>query len=437
MQSLDRRILSLAVPALGALLAEPLFLITDSAMVGHLGVPQLAGLGLAMVILQSLIGVLIFLAYSTTPAVARRIGAGDEPGAVSAGWDGIWLAATLGAGVAVLGVLIAPSVLGLFGAPAEVAEHAGVYLGISMLGVPAMLIVFAATGLLRGLQDTRTPLLVTVCGFAMNAGLNAVLIYGANLGVAGSAIGTVVAQWLMAAAFLVVVGRHAARTGASVRPRLAGIGGSARDGSWVFLRSISLRVATIAATVLATGLGTSGLAGFQVMMTIFTTAAFAMDALAIAAQALVGRGLGAGDAADVRRVLRRCLLWGAGAGVGLGLVIALTAPWTGLLFTGDADLAALLAPSLVIVGLGAPLAGIVFVLDGVLLGAGDGRYLGLTGLANTAAFIIIASLVPWGSLDAGAGLTALTAAFALGYIAARACTLVPRALGNRWQRLGV
>jgi len=191
--TLNRDILRLAVPALGALVAEPLFLIVDAALVGHLGIEPLAALGIASAILQTIVGLMVFLAYSTTPAVARRFGAGDPTKAVSVGIDGMWLALGLGALLALGGFFATPLLVGLFGATPEVAAQAEIYLGISMWGLPAMLVVFAATGLLRGLQDTVTPLWIAGLGFAANALLNWAFIYGLGWGIAGSAAGTVVA----------------------------------------------------------------------------------------------------------------------------------------------------------------------------------------------------------------------------------------------------
>ncbi|HEV7811450.1 MAG TPA: MATE family efflux transporter, partial [Leifsonia sp.] len=341
-QRVDREILRLAVPALGALIAEPLFLLADSAMVGHLGVTPLAGLGIAGAILQTIVGLMVFLAYSTTPAVARRIGAGDERGAVAAGVDGCWLALGLGIVLATGGWFASPSLVALFGASPSISDAATRYLELSMLGLPAMLLVFAGTGLLRGLQDTRTPLAVAGAGFAANILLNFVFIYPLGLGIAGSAIGTVVAQWGMAAVYLVIVARHARRVGAPLLPHHAGLGNSARSGSWLFVRTASLRAAMLLAVFTATRLGPDELAAFQVTMTVFATVAFALDALAIAAQALVGKGLGAGDLAGVRAVLRRCLQWGVGAGVVFGAVVVAASPVAAALFTSDPAVASLL-----------------------------------------------------------------------------------------------
>ena len=182
--TLNRDILRLAVPALGSLVVEPLFLMVDAALVGHLGVAPLAGLGIASAVLQTIVGLMVFLAYSTTPAVARRFGAGRHADAVSVGIDGMWLALGIGAVLALAGSLLTPALVGLFGAGEEVAVHAEAYLGISMWGLPAMLIVFAATGLLRGMQDTVTPLWIAGLGFAANAVLNWLFIYGLGWGIA-------------------------------------------------------------------------------------------------------------------------------------------------------------------------------------------------------------------------------------------------------------
>ncbi|GAA1132112.1 MATE family efflux transporter [Microbacterium aurantiacum] len=435
--TLNRSILALAVPALGSLIAEPLFLIVDAAMVGHLGVTPLAGLGIASAVLQTIVGLMVFLAYSTTPAVARRFGAGDPGRAVSVGIDGMWLALGLGGVLALGGSLLTPALVGAFGATDAVAEQARIYLGISMWGLPAMLVVFAATGLLRGMQDTVTPLWIAGLGFAGNALLNALFIYGFGWGIAGSAVGTVVAQWAMVGAYVVVIGRLARRHAASVRPRREGVSGSARSGGWLFVRTVSLRVALLATVAVATGLGTEELAGWQVAFTIFSAAAFALDALAIAAQALIGKALGAGDVPFAHRVLGRTLAWGAWFGVIVGGLIAALSGVMGLLFTGDAALAALIQPALLILALAQPICGIVFVLDGVLIGAGDVRYLAAAGVLTLAPFLpalaLVAALAPAGAV----GLAWLGAAFFGVYMLARLATLGVRVRGQAWAITGV
>ena len=434
--TLNREILRLAVPALGALIAEPMFLIVDSALVGHLGVVPLAGLGIASAVLQTIVGLMVFLAYSTTPAVARRFGAGDHTSAVRAGVDGLWLALGLGAVLAAAGTLLTPWLVGLFGAPADVAEQAVIYLQLSMWGLPAMLIVFAATGLLRGMQDTVTPLWIAGIGFGLNAVLNALFIYGFGWGIAGSAAGTVVAQWAMVGAYAWVVGALARRHAASVRPQREGLRGSARSGGWLFLRTVSLRAALLATVFVATALGTDELAGWQVAFTIFSTAAFALDALAIAAQALIGRGLGAQDEPFVRRVLGRTVAWGAWFGVVVGAAIAALSGVIGLVFTGDAAVAALVQPALLALAVAQPVCGVVFVLDGVLMGAGDVRYLAIAGGLNLVpylpALVAVWLLHPTGAV----GLLWLAVCFFGVYMLARLATLGWRVRRPDWLTAG-
>ena len=436
-ETLNRDILRLAVPALGALIAEPLFLIVDSALIGHLGIVPLAGFGIAAAILQTIVGLMVFLAYSTTPAVARRFGAGESSNAVSVGIDGMWLAVGIGALLAIVGSWFTPVLVGLFGATPEVAEQAEIYLRISMWGLPAMLIVFAATGLLRGMQDTVTPLWIAGLGFAANALLNWAFIYGLGWGIAGSAAGTIIAQWGMVAAYVVVVGRLARTHAASLRPQREGVRGSARSGGWLFLRTVSLRAALLATVAVATGLGTEELAGWQVAFTIFSTAAFALDALAIAAQALVGKGLGAGDHDGVRHVLQRTVAWGVWFGVVVGALIGALSGLIGLVFTGNAEVAALVQPALIVLAVAQPVCAVVFVLDGVLIGAGDAKYLAIVGVLNLVPFVPALIVLAVLGVGGAAGLAWLSVAFFGVYMLARLVTLGLRVRGAAWMTAGV
>lgn len=431
-----REILRLAVPAFGALIAEPLFLLADSAIVGHLGVAQLAGVGLASAVLHTAVGLMVFLAYSTTPAVARAMGHGKLGKALAAGRDGVWLALLLGIVLAVAGFWAAEPLVTLMGAQGEVRSFAVDYLRWSMPGLVAMLLIFAGTGVLRGLQDTRTPLVVASAGFALNIVLNLWLVYGLGWSVAGSAIGTSVAQSAMAAVYLVMVQRNAARHGVSLWPDWRGIRNMTRVGSWLMLRTLSLRIAILATVFVVTGQGAVNLAAHQLAMTIFSFLAFALDALAIAAQALIGKELGASNPAKARQLTRTMIRWGAGFGVITGVLLAVAAPWAGALFTSDADVQSVLMYALWILAAGQPIAGYVFVLDGVLIGAGDAKYLALAGVANLAVYVPLLVAVAVSGVSATAGLAWLWAAFALAYMAARAVTLGLRARSDRWMVLG-
>ncbi|MFF4519945.1 MATE family efflux transporter [Streptomyces bluensis] len=423
----DREIVTLAVPAFGALVAEPLFLLADTAIVGHLGTAQLAGLGVASALLTTAVSIFVFLAYATTAGVARRVGAGDPRAAIRQGMDGIWLALLLGAAVVVVVLPGAPALVNLFGASDTAAPFATTYLRISALGIPAMLVVLAATGVLRGLQDTKTPLYVAIAGFVTNAALNVGLVYGAGLGIAGSAWGTVIAQCGMAAVYLWVVVRGARRHGASLRPDVAGIRASAQAGAPLLVRTLSLRAILMIATGVAARLGDADIAAHQIILSLWSLLAFALDAIAIAGQAIIGRYLGAGDAQGAREACRRMVQWGTATGVVLGLLVLISRPVFIPLFTGDPVVQDAALPALMVVALSQPISGIVFVLDGVLMGAGDGPYLAWAMLLTLAIFTPAALLVP--AFDGG--LTALWGAMTL-MMTMRMLTLWLRSRSGRW-----
>ncbi|MFD5026218.1 MATE family efflux transporter [Streptomyces sp. NPDC058373] len=423
----DREIVALAVPAFGALVAEPLFVMADSAIVGHLGTAQLAGLAVASALLTTAVSVFVFLAYATTGAVARRVGAGDLSAAIRQGMDGIWLALLLGAAVIAVVLPTAPALIDLLGASETAAPYAVTYLRVSSLGIPAMLVVLAATGVLRGLQNTRTPLYVAIGGFVANAVLNVVLVYGAGLGIAGSAWGTVIAQCGMAAVYLVVVIRGARKHGASLKPDAAGIRASAQAGAPLLVRTLSLRAVLMIATAVAARLGDTDIAAHQIILSLWSLLAFAMDAIAIAGQAIIGRYLGAGDTEGAKAVCRRMVEWGIGSGIALGVLVVVSRPLFIPLFTSDGSVQDAALPALLVVAVCQPISGIVYVLDGVLMGAGDGPYLAWAMLLTLAIFAPFALLIPsWGG-----GLTAVWGAMTL-MMVTRAVTLGLRTKSGRW-----
>lgn len=427
----DREILRLALPALGALVAEPLYLLADSAVVGRLGTAPLAGLGLAATVLTTVVGLCVFLAYGTTAVVARRLGAGDRAGALQAGVDGMWLAVVAGVLLVVLGWPLTPSVVDALGASDAVRPHALSYLRVSLLGLPAMLLVLAATGVLRGLQDTRTPFIVSAVSAAGNAVLSAFLVLVLGFGVAGSAAATVVAQVGAAAAYLAVLLPALRREGVGLRPETRGVRRAASAGGLLLLRTATLRAALVAATVVATSMGDAELAAHHVVFLVWSLLALVVDALAIAAQALTGRSLGAADVALTRATTRRMVQWGAVAGGVLTLVVLAAAPVLPLAFSDDPQVRALMTAALLVAAALQPVAGVVFVLDGVLMGAGDNRYLALSGLLTLAVFAAACAVV----VATGAGLSALW--WAIGaFMAARLAVLVHRARGDRWLVVG-
>lgn len=432
----NREILALAVPAFFALVAEPLFLLADSAIVGQLGTAPLAALGVASAVLSSVVGICVFLAYATTGTVARRLGAGDLRGALSDGIDGLWLALVLGVGLALAGATLAAPVVGAFTADAGVAAGAVTYLRWSMLGLPAMLVVLAATGVLRGLQDTRTPLIAASLGAVVNAGLNALLVLGAGWGLAGSAIGTSLTQVGMAVGIVAVVVRGARRHEARLQPRLGGLARAGRTGLPLVVRTLALRAALLLTTWAAARQGSAAIAAHHVTSAIWSLLAFALDALAIAAQALTGRWLGAGDVARVRAVTRRMLWWACLGGGVLGALLVLARPLVIPLFTDDPAVRSALLGALAVAAAGQVLAGYVFVLDGVLIGAGDGRYLAVAGVVQLLLYAPVAVLVAERAPGGTQGLVILWLAFGGWYMATRAVFLGLRERGTAWMVLG-
>ena len=430
-----REILRLAVPAFLALVAEPLFLLADSAIIGHLGTAALAGLGVASAVLLTAVNLFIFLAYGTTAVVARRLGAGDLRGAISAGIDGMWLALLLGSLAALATAVWAQPLVELFGASPGVSAEAVTYLRWSALGIPCMLVVLAATGVLRGLQDTRTPLIASAAGFSANAVLSLVLVHVVGWGIAGAAIGTVIAQTGMAVYLVLVVVRGARRLGSELAPSGAGVFRAALDGIPLLVRTIALRAALLLTTWLAAGLGDGPLAAHQVAMTVWTTLAFALDALAIAAQALTGKTLGAGDVHATRETTGLMIRWSVWFGVILAALIIILHRVIPMGFTQDPDVRTALAAALIVVALAQPVAGVAFILDGVLIGAGDTRWLAWAQTFATLAYVPMV-LAVWASGVTGtAGLVWLWIAFTA-FMALRALLLWGRGQGDRWMVVG-
>ena len=431
----SRQIGALAVPAFATLIAEPLFLLVDSAIVGHLGVDELAALGIAGAVLSTVVGLSIFLAYGTTAAVARRVGAGDANGAARYGVDGCWLALAVGAVAVVILVAGASQLVGAFDATEAVADHAAGYLQIAAFGLPALLVGMAATGMLRGVADAKTPLAIAVAMQSANAVLNLVLVYGIGswdgLGLTGSAVGTALAQWLAGLAFLVVMVRAARRAGTSLAPDLPGVLQAAQASAPLIVRTLTLRIALLVTVVVAAAQSPAALAAHQVATNIWGLLALALDAIAIAAQTLTGQALGAGDAVRARALTRLMTWWGAGAGLILGLFLLAGHQVIPGLFSPDPEVRALLASVLLVQAAWQPVNGVVFVLDGVLIGAGDARYLAVAGVITLVVFGPLA-LAVW---HTEAGLTWLWWSFGA-FMVARLATLLLRVNGTSWMRLG-
>lgn len=434
MQNLNRTILSLALPALGALIAEPLFLLIDSAFVATIGTDALAGLALASTIITTVVGLCIFLAYITTAQVGRLLGGGNRAGAFDVALANLWLAAGLGLLITVATSFWAPQLVGALGGQDAVADQAVTYLRWALPGIPGMLVVLAATGALRGMQNTKTPLYVASIGAVANVGLNAVLVLWLQLGIAGSGAGTAAIQLLMGGYLAWLVLRMARAERASLRPRLGGIGSALRSAVPLLVRTLTLRMAMLLTVWAATGLGEVPLASHQIVNSVWGLTALGLDAIAIAAQALVSQAAGAGDRTFIRDAVRKMTRWGAGSGAVLALLTAATAWWLPRLFGSDTAVHGTATAGLLVSAVFLPIAGIVFVLDGVLIGAGDNNYLAYTGVLTLLVYVPAVLAVVWLSPfpDDAAGLAALWLAFSGVFISARALANWLRARTDAW-----
>ncbi|MEZ0291393.1 MAG: MATE family efflux transporter, partial [Solirubrobacteraceae bacterium] len=336
----DRQILALAVPALGALAAEPLYVLVDTAIVGHLGTPQLASLAIAAAVLSTAFTVFNFLTYGTTAQVARLHGAaraegGDERSeaggeAAHVGAQAQWLSLAIGVALIALIAGLAEPVARLMGAEGEVLDGAVTYLRISALGAPAFMLASAGQGYLRGIGDLKTPLVILVVAHSVNVVLELLFVYGFGWGLAGSAWGTVIAQLGMGAAFFAVAYRAGWQ-----RPDLARMRALMRVGYEIAVRTTALLASFLVASAVLARVGSASLGAHQIAFQLFIFLALLLDALAIAAQVLVGRMLGAGDAAGARAAAVRMILWSVALGAAFGVVLLALGDAIPHLFTGD------------------------------------------------------------------------------------------------------
>jgi len=397
----DREILALAVPALGTLAADPLVSLVDTAFVGRLGVVPLAALGVNVSVFGLAFVVFNFLAYGTTPMVARAVGAGDRERAGRLAVEALALAVVAGIVATAVLQLLATPIVRAMGARGELVAPAVEYLRIRALAGPAVLIITASNGIFRGWQDTRTPFLVALGLNAVNLVLDPVLIFGAGWGLAGAAIATAVAQWAGATAFLwlILIARREAFGVRPHVPRPQDLFPFLRVGGALLMRTFSLLGTTTLATAVATRVGTVAVAAHLVASQLWLMLALLIDALAVAGQAMVGRLRGEDRPEDAVLASDRLLAWGLGVGVLLAAAVLALGPWLPRLFTDD--LAALEAMRIVLPFVVAmqPLNALVFVWDGIFIGAEDFRFLAAQmATAAACACVVLLLVIPmnWG-----------------------------------------
>ena len=427
----DRRMWALAVPAFGALIAEPLYVLADTAVVGHLGTAQLGGLALASQVLLTVHSVMIFLAYGTTASVSRLAGAGRDTDAARQGIQSMWLALGMGGVATTVLFIMSDTMLKILGGEGEVLIAARIYLRISLFGLPAMLLMLAGVGYLRGVQDTVRPLIVAIVTATANLVIELIAIYVFDLGIGASATATVIAQWSGAAIYIGWVRAEVAGKGVSLRPDTKVLRALLNMAGDLFIRTAALRASFVVAVAAAARIDDVSLASHEIAFVLWSICALALDAIAIAAQSLVGFALGSSDALFAREVGRRSIWWGITAGVLLAILVGLGSPLLPHVFSSDARVVELSGFLLVYVALAQPLNGVVFALDGVLIGAGDLRFLAIAMTASAALFIPAALAVP----ALGLGIGWLWGAVWLLMIF-RCATLLWRFKSGRWIQLG-
>jgi putative MATE family efflux protein len=424
----DREILRLALPALGALAAEPLYVLVDTAIVGHLGRPQLAALGLAGTVLAGAFTIFNFLTYGTTAVVARASGAGQHERAAGLAAQALWVSLGIGALLLVVCEALAGPLLRALGAHGRSGDYALTYFRIAAIGLLPALVALAGQGYLRGVSNLRRPLEIVVVANVVNAALEVLFVYGFHWGIAGSAVGTAIAQTGMGLAFAVELLRpHAG----SKRPSLQAMRPMLRIGRQIFVRTAALYASFLVAASVCARMGDPQLAAHQVASQLFFFLALVLDSVAIAGQVIVGRMLGAGDPDSAHASAVRMIGWSAIVGAAFAIVLLPLADVVPRAFTSDPLVlheAAELWPYFVLMQ---PLAGAVFALDGILIGAGDTAYLMWSMIAASAVFITLASVAlarDWGIVGVWIALDAL--------IAARLGLLWIRFAGRRWAVVG-
>ncbi len=392
MKAVDRRILHLAVPALGSLAVEPMYVLVDTAIVGRLGTDQLAGLAIAATVLSFVFAGANFLTYGTTERVARRLGAGQAAEAANVGVQAMWLSLLFGLPAAPLLFFAARSLSSVLGADGLVLEHAETYLSLSALGVPFFLVTLAAQGVLRGASDYTTPLWVLLGANVANLLIELVFVFVLDMGVAGSALSTVIAQVGAGLVFLWILRPQLMR--ATIRrPDLDGMRPLMSAGKFLLLRVGSMLAVFGGSTAIAARIDKATLAAHQVVNSLFIFLALVLDALAVPAQTIVAEELGRGDVPMAAHVAGRSVRMSLWTGLGLAIVLAALAPVLPHLFSDDGAVISRATGALWWLAVMLLPGAVAFAHDGILIGAGDYAFLGRAAFGYLIAVLPIAVLI--------------------------------------------
>ncbi|MCI1635001.1 MATE family efflux transporter [Bifidobacterium sp.] len=391
-------ILSLAIPTFGQLIAEPTFILIDTAVVGHIGDASLAGLSIGSTILLTTVGLCVFLAYNTTSQVASLMGAGHKRQGIEAGVDGMWLALIIGLLASVLLFFFGGRLCELMGARGQVLIQAELYLQAIIFGLPGMLLVYAANGIFRGMRKVRITLIAAIAGAVVNTILELLFVLVFHWSIVGSGAATLIAQWFMGIMLTVPALIWARKFGASWKPRLEGIASSAGDGFPLFIRTLALRLSLVMTVVLATHMGEQVLAAYQAVNSTWNFALNMLDAIGIAGQALVATAIGARDREASRHMTREAARAGLLTGVAIGIVMVILGIIASPLFSPSANIQLLITVGMIVQAIFLPLAGWMWALDGILIGAEDYRFLAFSCTLTAAVYLLTlwgANAVPW------------------------------------------
>jgi putative MATE family efflux protein len=423
-----RRILGLSLPSLGVLAAEPLYLLFDAAVVGRLGALALAGLAIGGLVLAQVSTQLTFLSYGTTARAARMHGAGRERDAVGEGVQATWLAVAIGLAIVLVVQLFAAPVVSLLAGGGDIAAEALLWLRVALVGVPFILISLAGNGWMRGVQNTTTPLRFVVLGFGVSAVLCPLLVHGLlgfpRLELVGSAVANVIGQGVAGALFVGALGR----SGAPLRPRWSVMRAQLVLGRDLIVRCLAFQACFLSAAAVASRFGAASVAANQVVLHLWNLVSLMLDSLAIAAQTLVGAALGAGRTEDARALARRLTAWSTVFAVILAAAFAVGRPVVPGLFTTDVSVIDQMQAIWWIFVAIIPVAGVVFALDGVLLGSGDAAFLRNATMACAIVgflpFIWSALVFDWGVVGIWLGLGV--------FVCLRMVAVAGRVLSGKW-----
>jgi putative MATE family efflux protein len=429
-------ILRLAIPAMLAIASEPVFILADTAMIGRLGVEPLAARAIGSALIGGIYWIFAFLIFGTTTLVGYHRGTGETEVCGEICVHAIFLAAIGGMTVAVLGILFAPQLYLWMGAGPDVLREGAAYFRIRIAGTPFTFLLFACVGFLRGIQDTRTPMLIAFAVNGLNVVLDYLLIYGAlgfpALGLKGAAVAMLVSQILAGGICLGILFFSSYTTQYRLTRwrldtrRLLSL---SRIGHDLAVRTGALRFSLVFATGAVARMGTAVLSSHEIALQLFLLSSDTIDGIAVAGQTLAAKHLGENRPDTAYRMGKTLILCGCIAGLIFGVAYFLLKPSLIALFTRSPEVVRILGVAIfVLLALFQPVNGVVFASDGFLLGVHDTRYLMWAMLIGALGIFVP---IAWLSLHFGWGLLGVWIGLSL-LMAWRLATNLYRFFSKRW-----